>query len=169
MLHHIGHRRVFVRKPVDDVRPVAEVDARVGPRTAGDVQDGLELLVAIDRERISKDVYQGLAFPAMNAIPEQFTQLTDTSVDYNKQFAYDPAKAGKMLDEAGYPLKDGKRFSLDFTSATNADAFYAEPAAQIISANCSAVAISLSCGTTLLTILCCKHSAADSRPLHSVR
>jgi ABC-type dipeptide transport system, periplasmic component len=63
------------------------------------------LLTAIDRERISKDVYQGLAFPAMNAIPEQFTMLTDPSVDYNKQFAYDPAKAGKMLDEAGFPSR----------------------------------------------------------------
>ncbi len=89
------------------------------------------LLVGIDRERISKDVYQGLAFPAMNAIPEQFPMLTDTSVDYNKQFAYDPVKAGKMLDEAGYPLKDGKRFALNFLAAVNADAFYAEPSAQI--------------------------------------
>jgi len=99
------------------------------------------LMTAIDRERISKDVYQGLAFPAMNAIPEQFTMLTDPSVDYNKQFAYDPAKAGKMLDEAGFPLKDGKRFTVDFTGAVNADAFYAEPAAQIISANWRAIGI----------------------------
>jgi len=99
------------------------------------------LLTAIDRERISKDVYQGLAFPAMNAIPEQFTMLTDPSVDYNKQFAYDPGRAGKMLDEAGFPLKDGKRFTLDFTGAVNADAFYAEPAAQIISANWRAIGI----------------------------
>jgi peptide/nickel transport system substrate-binding protein len=104
------------------------------------------LLTAIDRERISKDVYQGLAFPAMNAIPEQFTKLTDTSVDYNKQFAYDPAKAGKMLDEAGYPLKDGKRFTMDFTSATNADAFYAEPSAQIIAANWRAIGIDVKLG-----------------------
>jgi peptide/nickel transport system substrate-binding protein len=99
------------------------------------------LLTAIDRERISKDVYQGLAFPAMNAIPEQFTMLTDPSVDYNKQFAYDPAKAGKMLDEAGFPLKDGKRFSLELTGAINADSFYAEPAAQIIAANWRAIGI----------------------------
>ena len=99
------------------------------------------LLTAIDRERISKDVYQGLAFPAMNAIPEQFTMLTDPSVDYNKQFAYDPAKAGKMLDEAGFPLKDGKRFTVDFTGAVNADAFYAEPAAQIIAADWRAIGV----------------------------
>ena len=99
------------------------------------------LLVAIDRERISKDVYQGLAFPAMNAIPEQFTMLTDPSVDYNKQFAYDPARAGKMLDEAGFPLKDGKRFTMDFAGSVNADAFYAEPGAQIIAANWRAIGI----------------------------
>jgi peptide/nickel transport system substrate-binding protein len=99
------------------------------------------LLVAIDRERIAKDVYQGLAFPAMNAIPEQFTNLTDPSVDYNKQFAYDPVKAGKMLDEAGFPLKDGKRFTLEFTSAVNADAFYAEPAVQLIAANWRAIGV----------------------------
>ncbi len=99
------------------------------------------LLTAIDRERISKDVYQGLAFPAMNAIPEQFTTLTDPSVDYNKQFAYDPIKAGKMLDDAGFPLKDGKRFTVDFTGAVNADAFYAEPAAQIIAANWRAIGV----------------------------
>jgi hypothetical protein len=49
VLHDIGHRGVFVRKPVDGVRPVAEIDARVGARTAGDVKDRLELVVMIDR------------------------------------------------------------------------------------------------------------------------
>lgn len=99
------------------------------------------LMTAIDRPRLSKDVYQGLAFPAMNAIPEQFAMLTDPSVDYNKLFPYDPAKAGKMLDDAGYPLKDGKRFAMEFVGAVNADAFYAEPSAQIISANWRALGI----------------------------
>lgn len=99
------------------------------------------LFTAIDRTRISKDAYQDLAFPAMNAIPEQFTQLTDTSIDYNKLFAYDPVKAGKMLDEAGYPVKDGKRFSIELSGYKNADAFYAEPAAQIIAANWRAVGV----------------------------
>lgn len=99
------------------------------------------LLTAIDRSRISRDVYQGLAFPAMNAIPEQFTQLTDPSVDYNKEFAFDPVKAGKMLDEAGYPLKDGKRFTIEYAAGKNADAFYAEPASQIIAANWRAIGV----------------------------
>ena len=46
-----------------------------------------------------------------------------------------------MLDEAGYPMKDGKRFTMDFVGATNADAFYAEPSAQIIAANWRAIGI----------------------------
>ena len=130
---------------------VREVKVNAAERLSLDVNTSREtfskplvrqaLLTAIDRERISKDVYQGLAFPAMNAIPEQFAMLTDPSVDYGKQFAYDPLKAGKMLDEAGFPLKDGKRFTMDFTGATNADAFYAEPAAQIIAANWRAIGI----------------------------
>ena len=137
---------------------VREIKVNAAERLSLDVNIGREtfskplvrqaLLVAIDRERISKDVYQGLAFPAMNAIPEQFTMLTDPSVDYNKQFAYDPVKAGKMLDEAGFPLKDGKRFTMDFTGAVNADAFYAEPAAQIIAANWRAIGIDVKLSLT---------------------
>ena len=46
------------------------------------------LLTAIDRERISKDVYQGLAFPAMNAIPEQFAMLRS-----------DPSLIGSAVEE----------------------------------------------------------------------
>jgi peptide/nickel transport system substrate-binding protein len=73
------------------------------------------LFRAIDRKRISVDAYRGLAFPATNAIPEQFKALFDPSIDYNQIYAFDPKKAGEMLDAAGYPLKDGKRFSLEFT------------------------------------------------------
>lgn len=70
------------------------------------------ILTAIDRRRITRDVYHGLAFIAGNAIPEQFETLTDSSIEYAKLYPFDPVKAGKMLDQAGYPLKGGKRFSL---------------------------------------------------------
>jgi peptide/nickel transport system substrate-binding protein len=76
------------------------------------------LFYAIDRRRVVADAYQGLADTAKNAIPVQFTNLFDPSVDYDKQFPYDVKKAGALLDEAGLPLKNGKRFSLELTYIT---------------------------------------------------
>lgn len=73
------------------------------------------LFQAIDRGRIVQDVYQGMANKSVNAIPTQFRDLHDPSVDYNKMYPYDPKKAGALLDEAGYPLKNGKRFSIELT------------------------------------------------------
>jgi peptide/nickel transport system substrate-binding protein len=73
------------------------------------------LFLAIDRDRVVQDVYQGMANKAVNAIPVQFRSLHDPSIDYNKMYPYDPKKAGALLDAAGYPLKDGKRFSIELT------------------------------------------------------
>ena len=73
------------------------------------------LFEAIDRERVVQDVYQGMANKAVNAIPDQFRSLFDPSIDYNKIYPYDPKNAGALLDAAGYPLKNGKRFSIELT------------------------------------------------------
>ena len=73
------------------------------------------LFQAIDRGRIVQDVYQGMANKSVNAIPAQFRSLNDPSIDYNKMYPYDPKKAGALLDEAGYPLKNGQRFSIELT------------------------------------------------------
>lgn len=74
------------------------------------------LFMATDRKQIAADAYHGLAIPETNVIPAQFSELTDPSVDYSKAFPFDLQAAGKLLDEAGYPLKDGKRFSIELTS-----------------------------------------------------
>ena len=71
------------------------------------------LFRAIDRKRISADAYRGLALPATNAIPEQFKTLFDPSVNYEEIYAFDRNKAALLLDAAGFPLKNGKRFSLE--------------------------------------------------------
>ncbi len=73
------------------------------------------LFEAIDRARIVQDVYQGMANKSVNAIPTQFRSLHDPSIDYSKMYPFDPKKAGALLDEAGYPLKNGKRFSIELT------------------------------------------------------
>jgi peptide/nickel transport system substrate-binding protein len=73
------------------------------------------LFFATDRKRISADAYRGLAFPATSAIPEQFKDLYDPSVNYDTMYPFDPKRAGALLDEAGYPLHDGKRFSAELT------------------------------------------------------
>ncbi|UZF95458.1 ABC transporter substrate-binding protein [Bosea sp. NBC_00550] len=96
------------------------------------------LFHAIDRQRIVQDVYQGLAETAKNAIPTQFKQLHDPSVNYDAMYAYDPKKAAQLLDEAGFPLKDGKRFAIELAviSAPPYDAV-----AQVVQAQWTALGI----------------------------
>jgi peptide/nickel transport system substrate-binding protein len=93
----------------------AVVDFNMRKEPMKDLKVRQALFEAIDRERVAKDAYQGLANIAVNAIPVQFRNLHDPSIDYNKLYPYDPKKAGALLDEAGYPLKDGKRFSIELT------------------------------------------------------
>ncbi len=96
------------------------------------------LFHAIDRQRIVKDVYQGLAETSKNAIPTQFKLLHDPSVNYDTMYGYDPKKAGELLDEAGFPLKDGKRFSLELTVISVAPY---DAVAQVVQAQWKAIGI----------------------------
>lgn len=94
-------------------RPVVDFNMRKPPFDNVKVRQAL--FQAIDRQRIVADAYQGLAATAKNAIPVQFKNLFDPSVDYDKLYPYDPKKAAALLDEAGLPLKDGKRMTLELT------------------------------------------------------
>ncbi|MBM1173419.1 ABC transporter substrate-binding protein [Microvirga arabica] len=100
---------------VNNAPETAVVDLNLTREPLKSIKVRQALFHAIDRERIVQDVYQGLAATAKNAIPTQFKDLHDTSVNYDSLYAYDPVKAGKILDEAGYPLKDGKRFTIELT------------------------------------------------------
>lgn len=96
------------------------------------------LFQAIDRERIVRDVYRGFAKTAKNAIPVQFKNLHDPSIDYDDLFPYDPEAAGKLLDAAGFPMKDGKRLDIEFTyPTTNVLASIAK----IVQANLEAIGV----------------------------
>ena len=67
---------------------------------------------AIDKQRIVDVAYSGHGQPATSMVR---AGLYPGGVDYHWQpladqlFAFDPVKAGQMLDAAGYPLKNGVR------------------------------------------------------------
>jgi peptide/nickel transport system substrate-binding protein len=108
-----GRFRVVEIKTNAPERAVVDFNLRREPMKNLKVRQAL--FEAIDRDRVVQDVYQGMANKAVNAIPDQFRSLHDPSIDYNKMYPYDPKKAGALLDAAGYPLKDGKRFSIELT------------------------------------------------------
>lgn len=71
------------------------------------------LFMAVDRKTIIDKVFQGHAVEGAGYIPPRFSQyFWEPSAD--QELAYDPAKAAKLLDEAGYKKNgDGKRVGKD--------------------------------------------------------
>lgn len=117
-------------------RTTIDFNMRVGP--TNDIKVRRALFQAINRERIVRDGYRGFAATAKNAIPVQFKNLHDDSIDYDAIFPYDPVAAGKLLDDAGFPMKDGKRFDLEFTYAITE---VLESVAKIVQANWEAIGV----------------------------
>ncbi|NDL65222.1 ABC transporter substrate-binding protein [Acerihabitans arboris] len=64
----------------------------------------------IDRQRLIDTVWYGQSKPEYSVVPESLTRFYTSDIP---RYAYDVAKAGALLDEAGYPVKaGGKRFTL---------------------------------------------------------
>jgi len=74
---------------------------------------------AIDRDKIIRTILRGLAHPATGLLGPANWAYNDAVPVYD----FDPQKARRLLDEAGYPDPDGQgpqtRFSLSFKSSTN--------------------------------------------------
>lgn len=95
---------------------------------------------AIDRSLIIQRVQAGLGSPGRSAIDSRLSWAYNPQVDYQKQYAYDPAKANALLDEAGFPRKaDGSRFTLRVTFDIRRAGFL--PTAEIIRDQLRAVGI----------------------------
>jgi peptide/nickel transport system substrate-binding protein len=73
-----------------------------------DVRVRQAIAYALNRERYIHYVWHDFARPAASILPPE-SWAYDSEV---KQYANDPAKARALLDEAGYPPKNGIRFHL---------------------------------------------------------
>jgi peptide/nickel transport system substrate-binding protein len=72
------------------------------------------LAFAIDRRPLIQYLWRGMALPASSILPVQ-------SWAYNggvHAYSYDPERSRKMLDQAGYPVRQGIRFHLVMKTST---------------------------------------------------
>lgn len=72
------------------------------------------LLHAIDCDFIADTIYFGQAKPSIGFIPASNTIFADKTLP---TYPFDADKAGKLLDAAGFPLKDGSQFKVNLVSA----------------------------------------------------
>jgi|GEM_PF-2291679 len=100
------------------------------------------VLMAITRKTIVKDAVTGYGTPGLAAIPSTYAQLYTPKVNLMKQYPYNPSKAAKMLDQAGFRVKNGERFGKAITLlySPSTGAFTQEEAA-IIKANLAKITV----------------------------
>ena len=81
----------------------AYVGVNLRDQVLKDVRVRQALAHAVDRDAIVKHLRRGLARPAVGILPPMSWAFTPDVADY----PFDPAKAGALLDEAGYRDPDG--------------------------------------------------------------
>ncbi|WP_227268424.1 ABC transporter substrate-binding protein [Roseobacter weihaiensis] len=81
--------------------------------------------MAIDQDSIVAAVYGGVGAPARNFL---ISSLPEADVNPSLNIMYDPARAGELLDEAGWMMgddgvrvKDGERLSVDLFTANSTE------------------------------------------------
>ncbi len=98
-LEERGHVQV-IRSPGSDYQYIG---LNLKDPVLGDVRVRQALGYAIDREAIVRYLRRGLATPAVGIIPPASWAFAPAVFS----FTYDPARARRLLDEAGYPDPDG--------------------------------------------------------------
>jgi len=70
--------------------------------------------MALDRNYIVQAGFSGYGAPAIGPIPQTYSQLYDPSANFMTRYPYNTSAAGSMLNAAGYPVKNGTRFTITF-------------------------------------------------------
>jgi len=103
-------------RPIRYVALLANLNGTAPFDIIQDYQVREALAWAIDREAIASVLYDGRGEPAKGILPGWMFNLGD---DHTKGFGYDPEKAGRMLDAAGWTMgaddvreKDGRPLKL---------------------------------------------------------
>jgi peptide/nickel transport system substrate-binding protein len=88
----------------------------LGDRTLADARVRRAIAHAVDRDRIVRALYLGLARPATTLLaPENWAHADGVAT-----YPHDPALARRLLDEAGFPARaDGVRFALSYKTSTD--------------------------------------------------
>jgi peptide/nickel transport system substrate-binding protein len=77
------------------------------------------LVMAADRKLALERAAFGLGQPGRGPIDSRFPWAFNAEATYDRLYPFDPVRAAKMLDEAGYPKKaDGVRFDLQMVYMT---------------------------------------------------
>ncbi|MFY9674182.1 MAG: ABC transporter substrate-binding protein, partial [Terriglobales bacterium] len=82
--------------------------------TLKDVRVRRAIAYAIDRGPLVEYIWRGFAQPALSVLPPQ-SWAYDPDVP---AYPHDPEKARRLLDAAGYPVRDGVRFHLTMKTST---------------------------------------------------
>ena len=83
-----------------------------------DVRIRQAIACAVNRDLLIKTLVQGRAHPAMSLLPTSHWAFTGDEARYD----FDPARAARLLDEAGYPRSiDGVRFHLTMKTSNAED------------------------------------------------
>ncbi|MGB3413185.1 MAG: ABC transporter substrate-binding protein, partial [Microbacteriaceae bacterium] len=96
----------------------------------------------INREEIADKVFAGTAEVTKTPVPNQIAWAADPSIDYSKDFAYDPTKAAAILDAAGYKADaNGVRFEVRLAAMGGRPTW--QGPTEIIKANLEQIGISV--------------------------
>lgn len=108
-------------RPVRYVALLANLNGAAPFDIIQDIRVRQALAWAIDRETIASVLYAGRGIPAKGILPGW---MFDLGEDYLDGFGYDVAKAGALLDDAGWTMgadgireKDGRKLSLRLVAA----------------------------------------------------